>query len=116
MPAGYGKSALLVEMISELNFPACWYSFSPEDNDPQMFVRYCVQSIRTISPNFGMSYRTLTRTGSNSDWRTQCGFLVSALESDIEGQFALLFDDLHWIDGKRELEEALSLIIREGSA
>ena len=55
-PAGYGKTALLVEMIPELNFPACWYSFAPEDNDPLSFLRYCVQSIRTISPNFGMSY------------------------------------------------------------
>ena len=43
--------------------------------------------------------------------RTHCGFLVNALDSDIDGQIALIFDDLHWIDEKRELEEVLSLLI-----
>jgi len=110
-PAGYGKTALLVEMASELSLPVCWYSFEPEDDDPQMFLRYCLQSIRAASPNFGISYRSLTRAGSNANWHTQCGFLVNALESDIDGEVALVFDDLHWIDGKRDLEEALSLLI-----
>ena len=110
-PAGYGKTALLVEMATERCIPVCWYSLEPEDDDPQMFLRYCLQSIRTVYPNFGVSYRSLNRIGSKTDWRTQCGFLVNALESDIDGQFAILFDDVHWIDGKRELEEVLSLLI-----
>jgi len=37
--------------------------------------------------------------------------LVNALDSDIDGEVALVFDDLHWIDGKQDLEEALSLLI-----
>ena len=110
-PAGYGKTALLVEMASERSLSVCWYSFEPEDDDPQMFLRYCLQSIRNLYPKFGISYRPLTRTGSNATWRTQCGFLVNALDSDIDGEVALVFDDLHWIDGKQDLEEALSLLI-----
>ena len=110
-PAGYGKTALLAEMASEWSLPVCWYSFEPEDHDPQIFLRYCAQSIRTVVPNFGMSYRPLTRSESNADWRTRCGFLVNALDSEIDGEIVLVLDDVHWIDGKRDLEEALSLLI-----
>ena len=110
-PAGYGKTALLVEMVSELNVPVCWYSFAPEDNDPLVLLRYCFQSIRTRFPDFGAGYRPLVKGGSNTDWRAQCGSLVSALHSDIGEQLAFVFDDLHWIEGKKELEEALSLLI-----
>jgi len=110
-PAGYGKTALLVDVASELNVPVCWYSFAPEDNDPLSLLRYCLQSIRTVYPNLGATYRPLVKGGSNVDWRTYCGFLISALDSDVDEEIYLVFDDSHWIDGKRELGEAVSLLI-----
>jgi LuxR family maltose regulon positive regulatory protein len=110
-PAGYGKTALLVELASELDVPVCWYSFAPEDNDPLAFLRYCCQSIRYKFPNFGVNYPLLVKGGTGPNWHTQCGFLVNALQSDIGGHLVLVFDDLHWIEGKRELQEALALLI-----
>ena len=109
---GYGKTALLIELASESNAPVCWYSLAPEDNDPVTFLRYCLQSIRTRFPNFGSDYPSLVKSGSDTDWHIQCGFLVSALQSDIQGRLIFLFDDLHWIEGKREIEEVVSLLIQ----
>ena len=114
-PAGYGKTSLLVEMASDVNVPVCWYSFPPEDNDPSGFLRYCIQSIQSKFPNFGTSHRPLIKGGFNGDWRTQCGLLVNALESDIGSRFAFAFDDLHNIAGKQELEGVLSLLIERSS-
>jgi LuxR family transcriptional regulator, maltose regulon positive regulatory protein len=111
-PAGHGKTALLVEFASGLDLPVCWYSFGPEDYDPVGFLRYCVHLVRSRFANFGANYQHLLKGGSNADWRTQLGFFISALHSDIAGQLIFVFDDLHWILGKQELEEAFSLLIQ----
>jgi len=110
-PAGYGKTALLADIASELGVPVCWYSFAPEDNDPLVFLRYCLQSIRSVFPAFGTGYRALGKSPPSADWHTQCGFLVSALQSDIHERLVIVFDDLHRTEEKKELQGALSLLI-----
>lgn len=110
-PAGYGKTALLVEFASAAGFPVCWYSFAQEDHDPVSFLRYCLRSIRFCTPNFGATYPSLTKSTINTDWKSQIGLFISALHSDIPGRVVFVFDDLHWIHGKQELEEAVSLLI-----
>jgi LuxR family transcriptional regulator, maltose regulon positive regulatory protein len=40
------------------------------------------------------------------------GLFISSLLNDIYGQVVFIFDDLHWIKGKPELEESLSLLIQ----
>jgi ATP/maltotriose-dependent transcriptional regulator MalT len=56
----------------------------------------------------------LPHLGNNldTDRHTQFGFLISSLLNDIYGQVVFIFDDLHWIQGKQDLEEALSLLIQ----
>ncbi len=54
-PAGYGKTALLVDFADAFGLQICWYSFSPEDHDPVSFLRYCVQSVRARYPEFGVN-------------------------------------------------------------
>lgn len=110
-PAGYGKTALLVEFASGAGLPVCWHSFTQEDHDPVSFLRYCLRSIRINAPDFGADYPSLTRSTVDSDWKTQIGLFVSALHSDILGRIVFVFDDLHWIHGKQELEEAVSLLV-----
>lgn len=115
-PAGYGKTALLAEMVFNLDVPVCWYSFAPEDNDPLSLLRYCLHSMRTRFPDFGVAYRSLATNGHLADRNSQCGFLVNALQSDIDRKVAFVFDDLHWIEGKLELQETLSLLIERAPA
>jgi LuxR family transcriptional regulator, maltose regulon positive regulatory protein len=111
-PAGYGKTALLSEFARELELPLFWYSFTPEDYDPVSFLRYCVHAVRSVFPNFGAPYLPHLGNGLDIDWHTQFGLFISSLLNDIYGQVVFIFDDLHWIQGKRELEEALSLLIQ----
>jgi LuxR family maltose regulon positive regulatory protein len=111
-PAGYGKTALLAQFARELELPIFWYSFTPEDYDPVSFLRYCVHSVRSTFPDFGAA--CLPHLGNNldTDRHTQFGFFISSLLNDIYGQVVFIFDDLHWIQGKQDLEEALSLLIQ----
>lgn len=110
-PAGYGKTSLLVDFVNEAEFPVCWYSFAPEDYNPSLFFRYCLQSIRNQIPDFGDSFTDLCQAVNHSNWRTELGFFVNALQSDIIGSLIFVIDDVHWIKGKPELEQALGLLI-----
>jgi LuxR family maltose regulon positive regulatory protein len=115
-PAGYGKTALLVQFVEALGLPACWYSCTPEDQNPQSFLRYCLTAIRVQFAEFASSHLTLLTGSGSADWRTDLGLFVSALHTDIKGRLVLVLDDLHWIDGKEETEEALSLLIDRAPA
>ncbi|MBI3412986.1 MAG: tetratricopeptide repeat protein [Candidatus Aenigmarchaeota archaeon] len=110
-PAGYGKTTLLVDFISDSDFPVCWYSFTPEDNEPLEFLRYCVRTLesRFKDGNKG-DVNWLIRT-STADWRTLVGLLVTAFHNKVEGKLLFIFDDVHHIDTKSALKEALSLLI-----
>jgi LuxR family transcriptional regulator, maltose regulon positive regulatory protein len=115
-PAGYGKTALLSEFARELELPTSWYSFTPEDHDPMSFLRYCVRSVRSVFPNFGAACLPQLGNGMNTDRNTQFGFFISSLLNDIYGQVVFIFDDLHWIQGKQDLEESLSLLVQRPPA
>lgn len=110
-PAGYGKTALLTQFAAETDLPLCWYSFSPEDYDPISLLRYCVYSVRAVYPEFGASCISLLKGGANVDLHTLVGLLTTDLHNDLSGRLVFVFDDVHWADGKGELEEALSLLI-----
>lgn len=110
-PAGYGKTALLAEFAYELDHPLCWFSCAPEDHDPTIALSYCLQSVRTTFPHFGAEYRSLFKEGTDDNWHSQIGYFISALYSDVDGPLTFVFDDLHWIHGKKDLEEALSLLV-----
>jgi LuxR family maltose regulon positive regulatory protein len=110
-PAGYGKTSLFVDFVNETRLPVCWYSFAPEDCDPSSFLRYCLQSIRNNIEGFGDDYLALLRDPHNSDWRAQLGFFVNALQQYGADRLIFAFDDVHWVQGKRELEDAVSLFI-----
>jgi LuxR family maltose regulon positive regulatory protein len=111
-PAGYGKTALLAQFAREIELPKFWYSFTPEDYDPASFLRYCLHSVRSAFPKFGATCLPHLGNGLDTDWHIQFGLFVSSLLNDIYGQAVFTFDDLHWIQGKQDLEEALSLLIQ----
>src|SRR5919106_72239 len=110
-PAGYGKTSLLVDFVNETPLTVCWYSFAPEDSDPSSFFRYCLQSVRNNIEGFGDDYLALLRDPHNSDWRSQLGFFVNALQQHGTQHLIFAFDDVHWVQGKRELEDAVTLFI-----
>lgn len=110
-PAGYGKTSLLVDLVDEATFPVCWYSFAPEDSDPSIFLRYCLRSVRNQIEDFPVDYITHSPDSYQADWRVGLGLFINALESEISGRLIFVFDDVHWIQGKGELEQALSLLV-----
>lgn len=111
-PAGYGKTSLLVDLADEANFPVCWYSFAPEDSDPTILLRYCLQAIRNHIEDFGVDYVAHSLDSYQADWRIGLGLFINALQNEVPGRLIFVFDDVHWINGKAEMEQALSLLVQ----
>lgn len=110
-PAGYGKTALLVKFGAELDAPPCWYSFSPEDRDVVSFIRSCVHAVRVRFPDFGAQCISLLRGTVDPDAHSIIGWFTTSLHNDLSEHLVFVFDDVHWVQGSKELEAALSLLI-----
>ncbi len=51
-PAGYGKTSLVTEYVSTLDFPVIWLSFDDSDSETS-FNANLIQAVRNVLPNFG---------------------------------------------------------------
>ena len=54
-PAGYGKTSLVAEFVSSLDFPTIWLSFNDSDNQ-LTFNSHLVQAVRNVFPNLANWY------------------------------------------------------------
>ena len=52
-PAGFGKSTLLSEWISQSDMQVVWISLDKSDNDSVQFTRYLIAGLKKIEPSIG---------------------------------------------------------------
>jgi len=95
-PAGYGKTTLISDWISQYKIPAAWLSLDNSDNDPAIFLSYVVSGIQSIHHDFGQSALRLL----NSPTSPSVESIVSLLINDvlnISQNIVLVLDDFHLI-------------------
>ena len=71
-PAGYGKTTLLSDWISQNKIPASWLSLDNGDNDPAVFLGYVISGIQNIQLDFGQSALRLLNSPSFTIFRINC--------------------------------------------
>ena len=52
-PAGFGKTTMTNEWITQRERPVAWLSLDEGDNDPTRFLTYFISALQTIAPNVG---------------------------------------------------------------
>ena len=52
-PAGFGKTTVTTEWITQRERPVAWLSLDEGDNDPTRFLTYFISALQTIAPNVG---------------------------------------------------------------
>jgi ATP/maltotriose-dependent transcriptional regulator MalT/two-component SAPR family response regulator len=114
-PPGFGKTSLILDLAGEAGLPVCWYSLAPEDSDPAIFLHNCLQSIRCRLKGFGAGIVSEAQDSFPSERAKALGLLLSALQRQIKGRLIFVFDDVHRIHAKEELEQTLNSLVERAS-
>ena len=99
-PAGYGKSALLLDFAVDIDdivdASVCWYSVSPEDIALLPFVEHIIVSFQQHFPDFGVQLlESLQKPGSNPDAQSLAGELINEMVLQIDDFCVFMLDDYH---------------------
>jgi LuxR family transcriptional regulator, maltose regulon positive regulatory protein len=108
-PAGFGKSTLASEWISNCGRPAAWLSLDDSDNDIARFLIYLISALQTTSPNLGTGILDVLQTPQPPPIEPILTALLNEI-TDIQGNFILVLDDYHVIDSK-SIDDALTFLI-----
>lgn len=95
-PAGYGKTTLVSDWLSQSKIPAVWLSLDNGDNDPAVFLNYIVSGIQSKQQDFGPDALRLLKAPNSPSSESIASLLINEL-SGIENNLLLVFDDFHVI-------------------
>jgi LuxR family transcriptional regulator, maltose regulon positive regulatory protein len=98
-PAGFGKTALLVEWLKGGGQPVAWLSLDEGDNDPVRFLSYLVAALKTTGEGFGEGVLAALRSPELPRMEAVLGVLVNEL-ADLSEEIAVVLDDYHAIDSE----------------
>jgi len=107
-PAGFGKTTLITDWLSQLDLPVGWVSLDEDDSDPQQFFSYVAAALRP----FPDSSNTLTNL-LQSPQLPPAEALATALVNDLAALSTpclLILDDYHVIDST-EIDLALAFLL-----
>jgi LuxR family maltose regulon positive regulatory protein len=116
-PAGYGKTALLLDFTHQVELPTCWYSIDNLDQDFQRFLEHFAAAIKQRFPEFGSEALNAIETTSQPDLNIDR--LVSAIVNDayehIREHFLIVLDDYHLVNGQKEIQTFINRFIMEAA-
>ncbi len=118
-PAGFGKTTLISEWISQQTkgtpgeaLPpsnVAWLSLDEGDNDPARFLLYLIAALQTIQPRLGMGLIGVLQTPQPPPPESILVSLINELIT-LPEHFALVLDDYHLIDAK-PIDDALTFLL-----
>lgn len=95
-PAGYGKTTLVIEWLSQLGLPSGWFSLDEGDADPHRFAAYLVAALQQVDESIGKNTATLLQTSNPPPEEIIFTTLVNEL-SAAASPILLVLDDYHTI-------------------
>ena len=104
-PAGYGKTTLLAQWISEEERPVAWVSLDERDDDPVVLLSHVATAIERVSPLNGSQ---LTALASPAAHEPRAIFRVCAELSAMPGHL-LVLDDVHLVSAPSSLDAIAAL-------
>src|SRR6059058_3427761 len=111
-PAGFGKTTLLAQWLTESGMPVAWLSLDPGDNEPVRFLSYLIAALQTLDPHLGAVGLTLLQMPQPAAAETVLTLLINDVGSHGRdgGDFVLVLDDYHVIDAKA-IDHALTFLL-----
>ncbi len=99
--AGQGKTTLAYQFLESKDHTYIWYQIGPEDSDPVLLLSSLLMNLRTNLPEFASPHLTnILNEGSVGPFDlSRCvNILLRDLDTYLEQEIYLVFDDLHRIE------------------
>ncbi len=94
-PAGYGKTALLLDFAADVDATVCWYSLGSEPPELAVFFQHLVAAFQQRFPDFGPNLLGLLQTEVARDPRGLALELVNEMVLQVNDFCVLMLDDYH---------------------
>jgi LuxR family transcriptional regulator, maltose regulon positive regulatory protein len=108
-PAGFGKTTVVSDWISQNKIPAAWLSLDSGDNDPAEFLSYIISGIQSIYSVFGQGALSLLNSPNAPSVVSIISLLINEI-LNINQNFLLVFDDFHLINSSEVIKLVAYLI------
>lgn len=102
-PAGFGKTTLLSDWISQQKIMTAWLSLDKGDNDPTEFLNYIISGIQGISKEFGQNVLGLINSSNKPSNESITNLFINET-LNIDQNFLLVLDDFHLIENEDVLK------------
>ncbi len=102
-PAGYGKTTLISDWISQNKISAAWLSLDNGDNDPAVFLSYIISGIQSIHKEIGQSALRLLNSPASPSVESITSLLINEV-LNINQNIVLVLDDFHMITSSEVLK------------
>lgn len=113
-PAGYGKTSLLIDFISDTPLPVCWYTIDHLDYDPLQFIAYIAAAIHQRFPQFGQrTSAALSGAQGQLDIDFIATILINEIYDTIPEHFLLILDDYHLVNDNMQVRHFISRILQD---
>ena len=108
-PAGFGKTTMTNEWITQRERPVAWLSLDEGDNDPTRFLTYFISALQTIAPKVGEEVLLVLQSPQPPPVETILINLLNEIIS-IPHNFIFVLDDYHLTDSKA-VDNTLTFLI-----
>lgn len=108
-PAGYGKTTLLCQFISDVEIPVCWVSLDHADRDPMKLLQDIVASISQRFPYFAtyVDVPDGELRSSGTSWHDKLVSVLNEAYQQIPEIFIIILDDFHKVEDNPEIIQLL---------
>jgi LuxR family maltose regulon positive regulatory protein len=116
-PAGYGKTALLLDFSHQVDLPVCWYSLDTHDQSILRFIAHFISAVSQRFPSFGAQSTTALDDANllTPDLGRLVTVIVNDLYEHIQEHFLFVLDDYHLVSGQKEIEIFVNQFLRQVS-
>lgn len=108
-PAGFGKTTLINEWVTDGKKPAAWLSLDQGDNDLARFLVYFIAALQTIIPTIGEGVLGPIQSPQPPTTEAILSTLINEITT-VPDNFVFVLDDYHTIDSK-PVDKALTFLL-----
>jgi LuxR family transcriptional regulator, maltose regulon positive regulatory protein len=109
--AGFGKTTLVSNWITDCGRPVAWLSLDEGDNDPVRFITYLIAALQTIKAGLGEGVLSTLQSHQQPQVEMALTTLLNEISS-IPDSFLLILDDYHVIDSK-PVDDTLAFLVEQ---